>query len=602
MLQVSAMAELIDHGAPVPLAENRGVVATTDKNGHHLVIACSMDLSPRGWVLITDIDTGKTEQLRLPEQAGNSPTYGVLLSSRGRFYTTSGPWILELDIEQRQWTACVKPADIPLYLCFTEGRDGTIYAGGYAGCNVAALNPDTHEAIDLGPMDPSQSYLSFLGTDDQGWLYCGIGVARHNLVAYSLKTKEHRQLAEEADRKTGTCTVATGADGKAYGNIAGTTYRLYGGEKTPIPNADVPADSTGRMGWGGTLNRLADGRTISAYSMDGKWLNVHDPKADTDKRIAFDYESVGAYIRFVNTGPGGKVWGSSGHPPWAFTFDPKSGKTDILGHSASWQATDWSGDKVYSSEYSGGYLSVFDVTRPWTGEAEGADANPRILGRYAPDINQPYATLVHPDKRHVLISGWPGYGCVGGGLAIYDTETGQTQLIKHTDLAPDQSTYALAALPNGDIVAGSNISGGHGTHPVAKEGTLYLLDWQTKTVAYRTVPVPNSPGVDDVAVADDGLVYAMAEPATFFVFDPQKKQVIHTQDLQEYGGLPYHAMTKGPDGKLYLAMTKALLRLTPGTNQVEKLADAPPGVSAGAAVVAGRLYFVAGVRMWSVGI
>lgn len=36
--QVIAMADLIDHAAPVPLAENRGVVATTDRDGRNVVI------------------------------------------------------------------------------------------------------------------------------------------------------------------------------------------------------------------------------------------------------------------------------------------------------------------------------------------------------------------------------------------------------------------------------------------------------------------------------------------------------------------------------------------------------------------------------------
>ncbi len=600
---VSVMAQLTDHGAPVRRAESRGIVATQDKNGRNVVIACSMDLSPRGWVLITDLDTGETEQLWLPEEAGNQPTYAVLLSSRGRFYTTSGPWILELDLEQRKWTACVKPAEVPLYLSFTEGRDGTIYAGSYAGCHVVSLNPDTGEAADLGAMDPPEDYLSRLATDDQGWIYCGIGVARYNLVALNLETGERRQLVDEAQRKTGGCVVTSGADGKAYGIIESQHYVLYNGEKTPLPEGQTPPpESTGYMGWGGLLSRLPDGRAVNAYDMSGQWLNVHGPGPDEDKRLTFAYDTVGAYLRFVNTGPGGKVWGSSGHPAWAFTYDPKTDETEVLGFARSWQATDWLGDKVYSAEYSGGLLSVFDSSRPWTGESKEPDANPRILGEYAPDINQPYAALVHPDRRHVLMSGWPGYGSIGGGLLIYDTETGESRLLKHTELAQDQSTYALAALPNGDIIAGSNISGGHGTKPVAEEGMLYILDWATRAVSYRTVPIPGSAGVNELAVGDDGLVYGLAVPATFFVFDPVAKQVIHTQDLSDYGYLPYHAMTKGPDGKLYVALTKSLLRITPGTYQVEKLADAPVDISGGCAVVAGRLYFVSGSHLWSVGV
>ena len=361
----------------------------------------------------------------------------------------------------------------------------------------------------------------------------------------------------------------------------------------------APPECVGVVSWGGILNRLPDGRVISKYSLDGKWLEVNDPKTGKTRRITLDYKSAGPNVRFVFAGPGGKVWGASGHPPWTFTFDPKTQKTEILGRTISWQAADSTDDKIYTAEYSGGWLSVFDTTRAWTGEGKEAADNPRLLAQYTPDINQPYAALVHPDGEHVLISGWPGYGYVGGGLAIYDLKTGESQLIKHTELAPEESTYQLAALPNGDVVAGADISGGHGTRPTAKEGMLYILDWKTKTVSYRTVPVPGAEGVDGLAVARDGLVYAITTPPTFFVFDPATRKIVHKQDLGEFGKIAYNGFKAGPDGRLYAVMAKALLRITPGTFAVEKLADPPAPTRAGTAVVDGRLYFVIGTHLWS---
>jgi hypothetical protein len=594
------MAQFVDHGVPVPLAEKRGVVAMRGQDGRNVVIASSMDQGPLGWVLITDIDSGRSDQLWLPKRAGNEPTYSVMLSSKGRFYTTSGPYLLELDVEKRAWTACENPVDVPLYLSYTEGRDGTIYAGSYEGCHLVSFDPETRKATDLGAMDPGEMYLSRLATDDKGWVYCGIGVARNNLVAYHPATKERRQLVTESERKTGTCGVSSGADGKAYGSIDGKDYILYDGKKTPLPDGQsVPPECTGAVGWGSILNRLPDGRRVSAYSLDGKWFEVADPKTGKTRRVTIDYQSEGAYVRFVFPGPGGKIWGASGHPPWTFTFDPKTRTTAILGRARSWQAADALGDRIFSAEYSGGWLSVFDSKRPWSGEGKAETDNPRILAEYQPDINQPYAALVHPGGSHVLMSGWPGYGYVGGGLAVYDLKTGESRLIKHTELVPDQSTYQLAALPNGDIVAGTNISGGHGTTPVAKEGMLYILDWKTKTVSYRAVPVPGAAGVDGLVVARDGLVYAITAPPTLFVFDPKTRRVSHTRDLAEHGTIAYNGLKLGPDDKIYAVLTKALLRITPGTYAVEKLAEPPGAARAGTAVMAGRLYFVIDSHLWS---
>jgi hypothetical protein len=597
------LSDFIDHGVPVPRAEKRGVVAAQDRSGRNLVIASSMDQGPRGWVLITDIDSEKSDQLWIPEEAGNQPTYSVMLSSRGRFYTTSGAYILELDIEKRVWTLCVNPTKVPLYLSFTEGRDGKIYAGSYEGCHLVAFDPETREATDLGSMDPAEMYLSRLATDDQGWVYCGIGVARYNLIAFNPRTRERRQLVDETERKPGTCAVSSGADGKAYGTIEGANYILYDGVKSPLPEGQaVPPECTGAVGWGSILNRIPDGRQISKYSLDGKWFDITDPKTGETKRLKIDYKSEGAYVRFVVPGPGGKVWGASGHPPWSFTFDPKTRQTKILGTARSWQAVDSLGNRVYSAEYSGGWLSVFDAKRPWSGEGKEKTDNPRVLGEYAPDINQPFAALVHPDGRHVLMSGWPGYGYVGGGLAIYDLKSGQSQLIKHTELARDQSTVQLAALPNGDIVAGTNISGGHGTKPIAKEGMIYILDWKTRTVSYSTVPVAGATGVDGLVVARDGLVYAITTPPTFFVFDPVTRKIIHKQDLTEHGTIAYNGLSVGPDRRLYAVLTKALLKITPGTYAVEKLAEPPQPARVGTAVAGGRLYFVIGSHLWSFGL
>ena len=43
--------------------------------------------------------------------------------------------------------------DVPLYLSFTEGRDGTIFAGSYGQSRLVAIDPKTRRAEDLGLMD-----------------------------------------------------------------------------------------------------------------------------------------------------------------------------------------------------------------------------------------------------------------------------------------------------------------------------------------------------------------------------------------------------------------------------------------------------------------
>ena len=49
-----------DLGIAAPVTESRGVVVTRDAKGRSLAVACLLDMSPLGSLLVTDIDTGET--------------------------------------------------------------------------------------------------------------------------------------------------------------------------------------------------------------------------------------------------------------------------------------------------------------------------------------------------------------------------------------------------------------------------------------------------------------------------------------------------------------------------------------------------------------
>ena len=222
------------------------------------------------------------------------------------------------------------------------------------------------------------------------------------------------------------------------------------------------------------------------------------------------------------------------------------------------------------------------------------------MAEFAPDINVPWGACAHPDGRHLMISGNPGYGYVGGGIGIYDLESGEKQLLPHTQLIPDHCVLAMAALPSGDLVGGTSVAGGHGTTAVAKEGQLFILDWATKRVGFRTVPVPGASEVGLLRRGPDGLIYGVA--GRLFVFDPVKRAVVHTADLSAYGARATNGLDIGPDGNLYLVMSKAILRLKPPGFAIEKLADTPAAADSGIAVLGGRVYFGVGSHLWSAAI
>jgi len=228
------------------------------------------------------------------------------------------------------------------------------------------------------------------------------------------------------------------------------------------------------------------------------------------------------------------------------------------------------------------------------------EQNPEVLARWKGDITRPRTVLVHPDERHVLMAGFAGYGLVGGGIGIYDLETGEEALLTSADdLLPGHSCITLKALPDGDAVGGTSISAPGGGHPTAEEAELFILDWDTREIAFRMAPVPGDRNIISIYVLDDGLVYGLSGNSTFFVFDPEKRSVIHSESFAAFGGVPRHALQKGADGYLYAIMRNAIVRITPGSFEHVKLADTPSAATAGGASLRGRLYYASGPRVWS---
>jgi len=732
-----------DHGVPVPLAECRGVYGAQDDNGHGLVIAGSLDLSPSGWILVTDIDTGQTEQIYTPEGIPNSPPYGSLVASNGKFYTSQGGIFLEFDPSSRQWTFHGRAPGVSAVMTIAEAPDGTIWAGGVYHANLTSFDPKTREIKDHGSMD-DQRYLSYLGFDDAGWVYCGIGTAKCNIIAYHSETGEKRQLIPEEQRKVESGRVWRGADGKLYGTAPlkdGTVYYLLdNGAKTLVDKADLPALAVPR----GTKPQLPDGRIVNTFDMLEKYMEIYDPATGLTRRLQFDYESEGSMIRVLTQGPDGKVYANSSHPSRFISYDPATDELNYYPGALALKGMDTQGKYVFGGMYTGGSLHVFDTTKPVnlkpqpqsivggipaeellklgktdTGEliyledrdallwkadaydkradftltapadgqyylyvsyyrapgytwlqfymgdekigeqldckghslslapvlvagplelkagehvfslrnvkgrhaahphlclktlllsqqppdeviAEPEEMNPRcVIEHSRPDLNLPWGAFAHPDGKHIIIAGLPGYGRVGGGMDIYHLETGETLKFTHEDLIEYHSTIPMQALPNGDLIAGTTVSGTHGGKAVDKDAVIYVLDWPTKKVEWKVVPIPGMSAISRMKMGPDGKLYCMGSDAVFFVFDPESKQVVHQQSLEEYGSVPVNGMERGPDDNIYLVLTNAIVRITPGTYTVEKLADPPGGISAGIGITGGRIYFAIGSHLWS---
>ncbi len=608
-------ADVRDLGIAVDSAECRGIVACRTADGRNLVISSSLDLGARGWLLITDIDSGESRQVFFPEEVPNSPAYASLLSRNGRFYTGAGKVFCEFDPAAGAWLFHGIPqAETECFVgeAMADGPDGLVYAGTYPTSHLVSFDPKTKATRDLGRLDPEEKYFSYLVVDADGWAYAGLGTARFNIVAFHTKTGERRQLVPEAERALGTAEVFRGTDGRTYGQAGARFYRLSEGRANIIAESQAPPRAeTGVIGWGRRTAAFADGRKVAAYDLPEKLLDLEIPgkggAAGTKRRIPLVYKSGGSQITSLVVGPDGRVYGSSAHPMHFFAFDPGRDKLEDWGPvprvgGGNFCAMATQGRYIAAAAYSGGFLYLYDSAKPWNGE-RGDDPNPKLVAQYKDDITRPRAALAYPDGRHVLMAGYMDYGRRGGGIAIYNIETGKARLLVHDEVVPDQSTIALKVLPDGRLVGGTSISTPGGGHEKAKEGELYIMDWETKKVVFRTVPVPGAADVASLEIGADGFVYGVSGPVPeLFVFDPQSRTVIKRESLARFGGLPRQVLARAADGTLYGLMSKAVFRIDARSKSVVPAAELPVEATAGAVIAAGRLYFAAGSRLFSLGL
>ena len=740
-------ARFTDHGVGAAIAELRGVVVRRTEDGRNLVIATVIDQGPRGYVLVTDIDSGETRQVFCPQGVAHVDPFGALLASSGKFYHTQGKVLLELDPATCEWTFQGIPSDsVSVYLCFTEGPDGTVWAGGVYQTQLISFNPATREMRDHGRMDPEESYLQFLATDTDGWVYAGIGTARCNLVAYNPATGEKRMLIDEAQRVHGSGSVYPGADGAAYGTAAGRTYRLRAGTATEIDRADAaPRRQVHDLKYGGRIMGLPDGRRVLGVDLESRTIRVRNADSDQVRTLSFDYATEGAAITSLAEGPDARVYASTCHPMHFVMLETASGRVTDMGPipqvgGGNFCAIARRGNLMIGAQYAAGQLWAYDVTKPWntgtrrvqlavtatqlakigrvdnghlsylsghdicfvhgdawgaaaqftlsvpeagayrlyvapylhnnyctvqlvldgkplgrpfhanskttepgavqsfgpmdlaagdhtfavrTIETEGAqpffglcgleltqnalaldeivrEPNPRVLARWHRDICRPRTALAHADGKHVMMAGFAGYGLCGGGIGIYNLETGSEQLLTaDRDLLPGHSCITLKCLPNGDLVGGTSISAPGGGHPTATEAELFIVDWRTKELTFHTAPVPGDANIVSIQVHESGKVYGLSSNSTLFVFDPASRTVVHSHSLAACGSVPRHALQWGAQGELYAIMSDTIVRIAPDTFAHRVLTSMPVKVTAGGACVGDRLCFAAGSHLWT---
>ncbi len=659
---LEACGKLENHGIPVYAAQQRGYTAALDGQGRRIALVWlnnGVVSDPGGGtrsILAIDAETGQTRRIPVTPFAGDT-AFGVYHSERERLYAAYGGHFYEFDPVRMRFSFGGRMPE-RFAMSWFEDRSGIVWAALWPNTNLLEFDPESRRLTDHGEMNSEtwNQYPRHIVADRTGWLYLGIGDTLGQVIGFNPVTGERRAYVPPEHRSQGSGQVYAGSDGQIYAIAPGLQPSiLMEGKAHPLkecaandfnqlkkllarqnPPASIDWSRVGKLR-ACLKDRWPDGSRLRELDLELRRLSVTDADG-VDRQVPFDYEAMAVNISVLCAGPDNKIYGSTHHPAHLFIYDPVNDDMRFYPKNGLSFTSLRSQDRyVFGGQYSGGIFWVLDTERPLSLTAaqsvtagpvavrlppEGIEQNPRRIGKpFDPNVNLPRSAFAHPDGKHIMISGQPGYGWVGGGIVIYDLETEAITELTHKELVPDSSTMAITALPNGDLLCGASPEGGHGTNPVHDRAMLYILDWNTRKVIWKSDPLRMAT-LENIAIGSDGLYYCMGgdslkrnEPApdgqygfvggegVLAVFDAARREIVHYADLSKHGKYTSNqAMLAGPDGKIYLALTIALLRIHPLNFKIETLAIPEGGIQAGLGIVGKRVYFASRGHLMSVGI
>jgi hypothetical protein len=593
------------------MSNHRGTVATVDGEGRNIVLVWMYDHRGGYALLLIDAETGKSEEFPTPFRLGGDCPFASILSSRNRYYTHFDSHFCEFDPRKRTFTFVHKTVP-QMAMSMTEDDSGVIWSATYPDSGVASFDPGTGEFRDYGHVYKQnwRQYPRSVAADDTGWIYFGIGMTTSQIIALDPKSGQATPMLAENERVQGTASVYRDLNGKVYGTPGGasegTWYEFYRGERRLAGQIAQRMQKPIITGSQGLFHRdFPDGKRIRTCDLVERTLVVEDPKTGTAKESRFDYTSEGAHLMGLAAAPDGTICGGTAFPMRFFCYNPRTDAWTNREAYGQWNTVARGGDRFFVGGYTGGFLLEWDPSQPWVRtEREKPRCNPLFLTDCDPTINRPHRLLAHPDGRTVVLAGTPDYGYTGGGLLLWDRETGERTLLEHTNILPQHSTISLVALPEGKLLAGTTTSPGTGGEKKAAEAELYIMDMASKRLDWHEAVLPGVQEYTDMCLNSQGLVYGLADRGRFFVFDPARRQVIHIEDTGAKFGLTSYqqgprVFVLTPDKAIYMLFVKGIARVDPATFGISMVAESPVPIGAGGDYLDGRIYFSSGSHVYS---
>lgn len=621
MISLSTFANtgaLVDLGMMAPNSTSRGIVATQSSHKVNIVLVWLHDDRGGYGLLMIYPGSGNTKffPTPFPIPTGTTP-YASILSSKNKYYTHFENYFVEFDVLKEGFTK-VQKTSTRMAMSMTEADDGTIWSATYPEGGLVSYNPTSKEFNDYGIINKEKDWAQYpraIATDDEGYVYIGIGFTKSILVSFDPRSGQVKKIFDRNPELLNFPDLARRADGKVYAPTPDkklwlTMHKGYnhGSLRNEPVVAKVPYITSSQALF---HKNFQDGSRITALNLTTRQLSVAD-KAGKVKTVSFDYPTKGAEIVNFDVTSTGRIIGGTAFPFTAFDFDTKTKTNKMAPTSVQWNAVNSFNNQVFIGGYTGGSISKIDLK---TDTIANFKTPVKSLLNNAYTVYRPLEVLPLKTNSTVILAGTPDYGKTGGGLHFWDHKTNQSILLDHKQVVENQSTMSMITTPGKGLLAGTTISPGTGGKTLATEAELYFMNTDTQKVLWRRKLLPNVKEYNDLIMAKNGKIYGIADGSTFFVFENYKKiKIIKQQNLRTaFGALPAShsrkafmreenaecALASNQNERIYILFRNKIAEINTETDEIVPLKSFTQTATTPGRAHHGKIYFGSGSHMYS---
>ena len=624
---MAATPGFVDHGVPTPVANARGVVSTVDGNGRDVVLTWLQDHRGGYSLLMIDAETGASAQFEPPFGPGGDEPFAIHLSSRNRFYTLFNHHFVEFDVAARRFTLARKVSGRTA-MSLTEDRDGRVWAATYPDNGLLSLDVARGVLASHGVLGQERwaQYPRTVAADARGWIYVGVGLAASQIYAFNPASGVKRRLLPEAERIDAAAEVVQADASEVYARNGSRRYRLLEGVRHALPPASRPVASAVLTGAQNLIDRdFPSGRRLESLDLDARTLVTRDASGQR-KQVNFSYRTEGAALTYVCATGSGRICGGTRFPMTVFGFDPAAGGTGATTGSGFTRQPLTRQPNVIVSQGNQHYVAAYPdgVLFRQQESATGRTAFEQ-LAQGSPSINRPHALVVQPATGRVIMAGTPAYGHAGGGLLFLQRDAAGkvvSQMLTDRNIVPGHSTQAMVLLADGRLLGGTTRAAGTGGEARGADAAmLYLLDPASpdRRLLWSGTPVPGAQVITDLLLADDGMVWGIADSRWLFRFDPETRRVdagpqdfgrslgfsVYAQGTRAFVPMPAASVPvaaragAAAEQVIHVLLLDGIARLNTVTGRLSRVATSPVPITAGGAAAGGRIWFASGSHLYS---